>query len=137
MKNSDGSTRIVIHKENKKIDLDEEKKEEVLQLIAPRIPAEAMEEAKRQLPDALNAIWAIDVLPDGHLAVIRITGLESVEIDIFDREGRLAATILPSEEIPDLREVFFFKDTIGVIAESEEKNIFIEYRVKNLKGIYN
>jgi hypothetical protein len=75
------------------------------------------------------------VLPGGHLAIKRITGLESVEIDLFDREGRLLYTILPSPEIPDLRDVTIFKNSIGVIFDDEEKNLFIEYRVKNLKGI--
>jgi hypothetical protein len=134
-KDSDGTTRLVIHKAHDKIDLDEVTKENILQLIAPRIAVEAKQQAKEQLPYTLNTIWGMAVLPDGHLAVKRITGLESVEIDLFDREGRLLYTILPSAVIPDLRNVIMFENTIGVISELEEKNIYVEYRVKNMKGI--
>lgn len=133
----DGSSQMVIHKDCEKIILDEEKKESILQMIAPRIPMEAKQQAKEQLPDTLNSILGIAVLPDGHLAVKRITGLESVEIDVFDRDGHCIYTILPSTEIPDLRDLIIFKDTIGVLTELEEKNIFIEYKVKNMKGIFN
>lgn len=136
-KNTDGTTRMVIHKAHKKIILDEDKKESILQLIAPRIPMEAKQQATEQLPDTLNAILGIAVLPDGHLAVKRITGLESVEIDVFDRNGHFIYTILPSAEITDLRNVIIFENTIGIITELEKKDIFVEYRVKNMKGIFD
>ncbi len=136
-KNMDGTLQMVIHKAHDKILLDGDKKERIIQLIAPRIPMEVKQQAKEQLPDALNAILGIAVFPRGHLAVMRITGLESVEIDVFDRDGYFVYTILPSVEIPDLRNVVIFKSTIGVITELEEKNLFVEYRVKNMEGIYN
>jgi hypothetical protein len=136
-KNFDATIRMVIHKAYKKVGLDEAAKESVIQLIAPRIPPEAKQSAKEQLPPTLNAIWGMTVLPNGRLAVKRITGLESVEIDLFDQEGRLLCTILPSAEIPDLRAVTLFKNTMGVIFEGEEKNIYVEYRLKNLKGIFD
>jgi hypothetical protein len=136
-KNFDGTTQMVIHKAHEKISLDEATKDNILQLIAPRIPVEAKKRAKEQLPDTLNVIWGMAVLPDGYLAIKRITGLESVEIDVFNREGHLLCTILPSAEIPDLRSVTIFKNAIGVISELEEKNIYVEYRVKNMKGIFD
>ncbi len=128
---------MVIHKVHKKIILDEDKKKSILQLIAPRIPMEAKQQAKEQLPDTLNAILGIAVLPNGHLAVKRIIGLESVEIDVFDTNGHFIYTILPSAEITDLRGMIIFENTIGIITELEEKNIFVEYRVKNMKGIFD
>jgi hypothetical protein len=134
-KNSDGTTRMVIHNAYEKMALDDLTKESVLQLIAPRIPPEDKQSAKEQLPAALNAIWGMAVLPRGHLAIKRITGLESVEIDLFDEEGRLLYTILPSAEIPDLRAVTIFGNSIGVVSELAEKNIYVEYKVKNIKGI--
>jgi len=136
-KDSDGKTRLVIHKAHEKMRLDDQTKDSVLQLIAPRIPPEAKQSAKEQLPEALNAIWEMEILPHGHLAVKRITGLESVELDLFDREGRLLYTIIPSAEIPDLRKVTMFEGTMGVILEREEGNIYVEYRVKNLEGIWD
>ena len=137
LKNTDGTTRMIIHKAHKNITLDEEKKEKILQLIAPQIPIEAKKPAMEQLPDSLNTIWGLAVLPHGNLAVRRITGMESIEIDVFDSEGRFIYTILPSVEIPDLRNLIFFKDSVGYISETDAKNVFIEYRVKNLKGIFD
>jgi len=134
-KGIDGTPRKVIHKAHDKIFLDEDKKERILQLIAPRISPAAKQGAKEQLPDALNAIMGIAVLPNGHLAVKRITGLESIVIDIFDGDGRFVSTILPSAEIPDLRNLTIFRNTLGVIKESEEKNLFVEYRATHMKGI--
>jgi len=136
-KNPDGTTRMIIHNGYEKIGLDEAAKDNILQLIAPRLPPEARLSTKEQLPPALNAIWGMTVLPNGYLAVKRITGLESVEIDLFDREGRLISTILPSPAIPDLRGVTIFENSIGVISELAEKNIYVEYRVKNMKEIFD
>jgi hypothetical protein len=137
LKNADGTTRMVIHKAHKKIILGEDEKGSLLQSIAPRLPVEAKDQAKRQLPDTMNAILGIAVLPAGHLAVKRITGLESIEIDVFNRNGHFIFTILPSGNIPDLRNVIIFKNTIGIITELEEKNVFVEYRVKNMKEIFD
>jgi hypothetical protein len=136
-KSTDGSTQIVIHKDHENIALDVGKKESVLQVIAPRLPMNAKQQAKDQLPGTLNAILEITVLPKGYLAVKRITGLESVEIDVFDREGHFIYEILPSADIPDLSDLIIFNNTIGIITELEEKNIFVEYRVKNMKGIFD
>jgi hypothetical protein len=136
-KNPDGTTRMVIHKDHQNVILDEDKKESILQLIAPQLPMEARRQAKEQLPDTLNAIWGMSILPNGHLAVKRITGVDSVEVDVFDGEGRLLYTILPSAEIPNLRNVTIYEKTIGVISESEDKTIYVEYKVKNIRGMFD
>jgi hypothetical protein len=66
-----------------------------------------------------------------------LSDLESVEIDVFGGNGNFIYTILPSAEIPELRDVMMFENTIGIIVESEEKNIYVQYRVKNIKGIFD
>jgi hypothetical protein len=91
----------------------------------------------RTLPDTLNAIWGLSVLPNGHLAVTRFTGLDSVEIDLFDGKGRLLWTILPSEEMPDLQNVAIHEKTLGVIFERDDKNVYVEYDVKNIKEMFS
>jgi hypothetical protein len=135
-KNPDGTARLVIHKTHKKVDLDETAKDSLLDEIAPRLPLEARQRAKEQIPDTLNAIWGMSVLPNGLLAVKSITGLDSVEIDLFDGKGRLLWTIVPSADIPDLRNVTIHEQTIGVISEREDKNVYIEYKVKNIRGMF-
>jgi hypothetical protein len=136
VKNMHGTTRMIIHKLFQKISLNEDDKRNTLDVIAPRIPVQARQKAVEQLPDTLNAISGISILPGGHLAVKRITGLGSIEIDIFDRNGHCIYTVIPSEDIPDLRDVIFFENSAGVITKLEDRNIFVEYRVNNLKEIY-
>ena len=81
--------------------------------------------------------FTIDPGPMAYFGPTEITGLESVEIDLLDREGRLLYTILPSAEIPDLRGVIFFEKTIGVISERGENNVYVEYRVENMKEMFD
>ena len=132
----DGTILLVIRKIHQKPDLDDAAKEGILGDIAPQLPPQARQSAKEGIPDTLNAIWGISVLPNGYLAVKRITGLDSVEIDLFDGKGRLLYTILPSAEIPDLKRVTIYGKTVGVISEMEDKNVYFEYRVKNLTGVF-
>jgi hypothetical protein len=132
----DGTILLVIRKIHQKPDLDDAAKEGILGDIAPTLSPQARQSVKKGIPDTLNAIWGISVLPNGYLAVKRITGLDSVEIDLFDGEGRLLYTILPSAEIPDLKRVTIYGKTVGVISEMEDKNVYFEYRVKNLTGVF-
>lgn len=136
VKNPDGTTRRIIHRAHKALELDDSGKDGILGAIAPQLPPEARQRTKDALPAALNAIWGISVLPNGCLAVKRITGLDSVEIDLFDGKGRLLYTILPSAEIPDLKRVTIYGKTVGVISEMEDKSVYFEYRVKNLTGVF-
>jgi hypothetical protein len=135
-RDADGTILLVIRKIHQKPDLDDAAKGSILGDIAPQLSPQARQSAKEGIPDTLNAIWGISVLPNGYLAVKRITGLDSVEIDLFDAKGRLLYTILPSAEIPDLKRVTIYGKTVGVISEMEDKNVYFEYRVKNLTGVF-
>lgn len=135
-RDTDGTILLVIRKIHQKPDLDDAAKEGILGEIAPQLSPQARQSAKEGIPDTLNAIWGISVLPNGYLAVKRITGLDSVEIDLFDGKGRLLYTILPSAEIPDLKRVTIYGKTVGVISEIKDKNVYFEYRVKNLTGVF-
>jgi len=134
-KNLDGTARLVIHKACRNIALDADTKDGLFQLIAPKLPPEARLKAGEQLPAALNAIFGLAVLPNGNLAVTRITGLESVEIDVFDADGRFLATVLPSASVPDLRSIVIYGETIGVIADQGEKTYYLEFKTAAMKGI--
>lgn len=136
VKNPDGTTRRIIHRPHRALELDDSGKDGILAAIAPQLPPESRQRTKDVLPAALNAIWGISILPNGYLAVMRITGLDSVEIDLFDGKGRLLYTILPSAEIPDLRRVTIYGKTVGVISEMDDKSVYFEYRVKNLTGVF-
>lgn len=134
-KRPDGTTRLVIHGATEGAALDEAAKERMIDEIAPQLPLEAKQSAKQALSSTMNAIGEISVLSDGTLAVKRFTGLDSVEIDLIDGQGRLIYTVVPSAAIPDLRNVTIFGKTIGLISESGDKNIYVEYRWKNPRGL--
>jgi|GEM_PF-1606705 len=136
-KNKEGRTLMVIHGVHDPIIPNEKQKEDFLRSVAPRLPPEAMAQAMARLPKTWNAISGIASLRRGHLAVTRFTGPESVEVDIFDRDGRFVYTILPSTEIPDLRKVFWFKDGLGAIAELGGNMAFVEFRIENLPKIFD
>lgn len=135
-KRPDGTTRLVIHRTAEGVALDEAAKDRMLDEIAPQLPLEARQRAKQALSSTMNAIRGISVLSDGTLAVKRFTGLDSVEIDLFDGQGRLLYTVVPSPAVPDLRNVTIFGKTIGLISEAEDKNIYIEYRWKSPRGLF-
>lgn len=135
-KRPDGTTRLVIHRTSEGVALDEAAKERMLDEIAPQLPLEARQRAKQALSSTMNAIRGIAVLSNGTLAVKRFTGLDSVEIDLIDGQGRLIYTVVPSAAVPDLRNLTIFGKTIGLISEAGEKNVYIEYRWKSPRGLF-
>ena len=58
------------------------------------------------------------------------------EIDIFDKDGRFLYIIKPSADIPNLTNIFFHKNRIGAIKNLEDRSVYEEFRVKNLKEIF-
>jgi len=135
-KGPDGTTRLVIHRTSNGVGLNEAAKDRMLDEIAPQLPLEARQRAKQAISSTMNAIRGISVLPNGILAVKRFTGLHAVEIDLIDDQGRLLYTVVPSAVIPDLRNVTIFGKTIGLISEAGEKNIYVEYRWKSPRGLF-
>lgn len=133
-KRPDGTTRLVIHRASEGVVLADAAKDRMLDEIAPQLPLGARQRAKQALSSNMNAIGGISVLSSGTLAVKRFTGLDSVEIDLIDGQGRLLYTFVPSAAVPDLRNITIFGKTIGLISEAEEKNIYIEYRWKSPRG---
>jgi hypothetical protein len=135
-KGPDGTTRLIIHRTSQGVALDDAAKDRMLDEIAPQLPLEARDRAKQALPGAMNAIRGISVLSNGLLAVKRFTGLHAVEIDLIDGQGRLLHTAVPSAAVPDLGNVTIFGRTIGLISEAGDKSIYVEYRWKSPRGLF-
>ena len=108
----------------------------MLDEIAPQLPWGARQRAKQAISNTMNAIMGISVLSNGTLAIKRFTGLNSVEIDLINGQGRLIYTVVPSAAIPDLRNATIFGKTIGLISESEEKNVYVEYKWNSPRGLF-
>jgi hypothetical protein len=136
-KGPDGTTRLIIHRTSGGVALDDAAKDRMLDEIAPQLPLEARNRAKQTLPGAMNAIRGISVLSNGILAVKRFTGLHAVEIDLIDGQGRILYTVVPSAAVPDLRNITIFGKTIGLISEAGDKTIYVEYRWKSPRGLFD
>lgn len=137
VKNLNAETQIVIHnlekKQGKKITPQD--KEEILGNYK-RFPIQWRDQFRKEMPPTFQIIRRIAALPNGLMAVYRITGFSTVEIDIYDKNGQFLYIITPSQEIPNLRRAIFFKDRVAIISTREAGDIYEEFRVKNFPEIY-
>jgi hypothetical protein len=86
-------------------------------------------------PDELCAIRDIKCLPKGYVAVYPITGMETIEIDIYDPEGRFLYVLNPPHGL-SLEEAQFFDFGFILKEEKEDRDVYAEYRIKNLPEIF-
>ncbi len=87
-------------------------------------------------PDTLVAIKGIKILPNGYLAVYRVSGIETVEVDVFDHEGRYVYIMKPPQGV-SLETAKFY--SFGFTAKETKENdleVYAEYRIKNLPDIF-
>ncbi|MGD8536450.1 MAG: 6-bladed beta-propeller [Candidatus Aminicenantes bacterium] len=86
-------------------------------------------------PDEFCAIRDIKLLPRGHLAVYSIDGVETFSIDVYDPEGRFLYVLNPPQGI-SLEHAKFYDFGLALREEKEDRDIYVEYRVKNLPEIF-
>ncbi|UCE20895.1 MAG: 6-bladed beta-propeller [Candidatus Aminicenantes bacterium] len=86
-------------------------------------------------PDEFCAVRAIKPLPRGHLAVYSIDGVETFSIDVYDSEGRFLYVLNPPHEI-SLEHAKFYDFGLALREEKEDRDIYVEYKVKNLPEIF-
>ncbi len=87
-------------------------------------------------PDSLVAIKEIKILPEGYLAVYRVSGVQTYEVDVFDPEGRFVYIIKPPEGV-SMDDVKFY-DFGFATAETQEDEflVYTEYSIDNLPDIF-
>ena len=91
--------------------------------------------ALEAFPDNLAVILSLHTLPEGCLAVLRITGPKEVEIDIFDPEGRYIYALQVPKAM-SLEQVQFFDRGFATQEMRDEYPVYVEYRVTNLPDIF-
>lgn len=89
----------------------------------------------RLYPDELCAIREIKCLPKGYVAVYEITGLGSFNIDVYDPEGRFLYILNPPQGV-SLEFAEFYASGVALREEKEDRDVYVEYRVKNLPEIF-
>ena len=86
-------------------------------------------------PDELCALRDIKCLPKGYVAVYPITRMETIEIDIYDPEGRFIYRLNPPQGL-SLEEAQFLDFGFVLKEEKEDRDVYAEYRIKNLPEIF-
>lgn len=134
----DGKVQKMVHKKHEPVEI---KSDEIDRILAglKRMgwPPEYLDAYKKNPPEKfLPAISKICLLPKAYFGVIRSVNYDLEELDVFNAEGQLVYTLKSCPEIPYLRDVFFFRDSIGVIIHEDEMDIYKEYKIKNLPQIY-
>ncbi|NQT80050.1 MAG: hypothetical protein HQ555_06635 [Candidatus Aminicenantes bacterium] len=133
VKNLKGETIHVIEKPYKHVKVNMEDKKKLLTW------AKESEFGKWVLtvyPDTLVAIKDIKILPKGYLAVYRVSGVKTFEVDVFDQDGRFVYIIKPPQGV-SLETVKFY--SFGFAAretQEDELLVYTEYRIKNLPDIF-
>jgi len=131
-----GKLLRVVSRDHEPLLLTEENRESLVELLAPEMSPQVKAEIKDKLPAVFCALSGIFTLKNGYFGVKRVTGVESVELDIFDPEGRFVDLILPSGADLDLASFHFFEDSVGYIHHLEDRDVYSEYRIKNIPYLY-
>lgn len=87
------------------------------------------------LPDTLPAIHELRVLESGHLIVRRVTGVRDTVCDILDSQGRFCCS-LQFNPLIDPYKLKFYGAAIAVIEETDDGNLYGEYRIENFDQIF-
>jgi len=109
LKNLTGKTLKIVYRDHEIKIVNSCDKEELIDLLATDMSPRVKAEVEDKLPDVFCVISGIVPLNNGYFAVKRVTGVKSVELDIFDQKGRYIYLITPSEDISDLESLHFFR----------------------------
>lgn len=135
VKDPEGNTIYVIETPYERVALSGKEKE---MMIEPFL--HSFNESKQKFldayPDKLMAFMEMKALPNGHVAVYRISGPNEFEIDIFDDQGKYVYKIEPPENI-DFKRADFYDFGFTTVETVDEFPVYVEYRVKNLPEIFN
>lgn len=136
LKDFKGKMIRVIHKEYKNKELGEEDRKEIIGQLLSGQPPEIKKMLAANLPKNFCAVINLQPLPRGYLAVYPITSSQLDVIDIFDPEGRYIYRVKYPGGIPFPPLRFYRGGILAVVQTSEERDIYREYRIKNLPEIF-
>jgi hypothetical protein len=135
VKNLRGESLFIIEKPYDRINISKADKKKILE---PYINIDnSLKWMISAYPDTLIVIKDIKILPHKHLAVYRVIGPRSFEIDVFDPRGIYIYKIEPPLGI-NLENAKFY--TFGFSTIEQDENgfpIYVEYKINNLNKIFN
>jgi len=134
VKNLQGESLRVIHRDYQYILLTDQDRKEIIEDIFFRQPPHVKKLIQENLPTRFCAVMKLISLPGGYLAVLRPTGIQRLNIDIFDGEGRYLYQLELPQDIG--KRVGIAGDIISAVYFVEDRDIYRAYRIKNLPGIF-
>jgi len=94
----------------------------------------------KKIPNEFLIIMDIKLMPQDHFAVFLGTGFKKYAIKIFDKDLDYLFDIkFPdnvASRIQDLRDINFYEKGFFVIEDTDEENQYVEYKIENLKQIF-
>lgn len=133
VKDLKGKILYVMEKPYKKVRVSLEDKKKLIPWALEREP---FKWALSAYPDTLVAIRDIKTLPKGYLAVFRVSGVNTFEVDVFDKDGRFMYIMKPPEGV-SLEGAKFYNFGFATTETQEDGLIFYtEYIIKNLPDIF-
>ena len=133
VKNLQGETQYVIERPMEHVHLSVEDKKK---MIGWEPDSEFNKWQLSVYPDTMAAIKEIKALPNGYMAVSRITGPDETEVDVFDPEGKYIY-FLKTEQDVSLDKAEYYDFGFGKLEERDDLYVYVEYRIKNLPEIFN
>lgn len=135
VKNLQGETKLIIHRDYQNKILDDSDKEDIVGMFRDW-PEDRKKLLKESLPGTFCAITGIEFIPRDHFVVRRKVGFRKDEADIFDKEGRFVYALKTSKEIPNFIRLRFFRNKVMIIKKLDDRDVYVQYRVKNLPEIF-
>jgi hypothetical protein len=134
----DGKAQKVIHKVHKPVEISDSEIERILSGFKRMgWPQHYLDAYKKNPPEKyFPTIRNLYLLPKNYFGIIRSLNYDQDEFDIFDPEGRFVYILKAPKQIPNLWGIYFFDDGLGVIIHDSERDIYREYKVKNLPQIF-
>lgn len=135
IKNQKGDLKKTIDCKFKNWRLTENDKNDVMASFTA-FPEDLKNMVRKNLPGKMLAISSIKLLPKGYFAVYYNKNFAAREIRIFDKAGIFRYVVLFPEESSD-RPVIFTKNGLAKVEWKEERDLYIEYRITNLAGVFD
>jgi len=133
VKNLKGEIMYVMERAYKNVKVSTEDKKK---LLSWALKQESSKWILSAYPDTLVAIKETKILPNGYLAVFRVSGIETVEVDVFDQEGRYVYIMKPPQGV-SLETVKFYSFGFAIKETKEDGlEVYAEYKIKNLPDIF-
>lgn len=133
-RNLNGDIELIIHREAKNPVLAESDKEDIINSFGS-LPENVKKSLIASLPDKQCVIRNIEPLSNGHILVRQIVGYEKDALDVFSKDGKYLYRIKLPKTL-NLKNVKFYKGILSGIEEREDTNVYHEYKIKSLPGLF-